>query len=28
MRRVESGESYVGEIPLDLFRGDAFGGKL
>jgi hypothetical protein len=28
MRRVESGESYVGEIPLALFRGDAFGEKL
>jgi len=28
MRRVESGEAYVGEIPLDVFRGDAFGEKL
>jgi len=27
MRRVESGEAYVGDIPLDLFRGDAFGEK-
>ncbi|MCJ7573216.1 hypothetical protein MUO93_02995 [Candidatus Bathyarchaeota archaeon] len=27
MRRVESGEAYVGEIPLDVFRGDAFGEK-
>ena len=28
MRRVESGEAYVGEIPLDVFRGGAFGEKL
>jgi len=27
MRRVESGEAYVGEIPLDVFRGDVFGEK-
>jgi hypothetical protein len=28
MRRVESGEAYVGEILLNVFRGDAFGEKL
>ena len=27
MRRVETGESYSGEISLDLFQGDAFKAK-
>ena len=28
MRRVETGETYVGEVPLELFRGDAFKSQL
>lgn len=28
MRRVETGETYVGEVPLELFRGEAFKGQL
>ena len=28
MRRVETGETYVGEIPLQLFQGDTFKRKL
>ncbi len=27
MRRVETGEGYVGEVPLDLFREESFKGK-
>ncbi|UCD44995.1 MAG: hypothetical protein JSV27_00335 [Candidatus Bathyarchaeota archaeon] len=27
MRRVETGESYVGEVPLNLFREESFKGK-
>jgi len=27
MRRVETGESYVGEVPLELFREESFKGK-
>lgn len=28
MRRVETGEAYVGEVPLELFRGERFGDQL
>jgi len=28
MRRVETGETYVGEVPIDLFRGEAFKRQL
>lgn len=28
MRRVETGETYVGEVPLQLFQGDTFQRKL
>lgn len=28
MRRIETGEVYLGEVPLDLFRGEAFKDKL
>ena len=28
MRRVETGETYVGEVPLELFRGEAFKAQL
>jgi len=28
MRRVETDETYVGEVPLPLFQGDAFERKL
>ena len=28
MRRVETSETYVGEVPLRLFRGEAFKGQL
>jgi hypothetical protein len=28
MRRVETGETYVGEVPLPLFQGDTFKRKL
>ncbi len=27
MRRVETGESHVGEVPLELFQGEAFKDK-
>ena len=27
MRRVETGESHVGEVPLELFQGEAFKEK-
>lgn len=27
MRRVGTGESYVGEVPLEMFRGATFGEK-
>ena len=27
MRRVETGETYVGEVPLALFQGEAFKSK-
>lgn len=28
MRRVETGETYVGEVPLHLFQGEAFKRQL
>jgi len=28
MRRVETGETFVGEVPLQLFLGEAFRGQL
>lgn len=28
MRRVETGETYVGEVSLEFFRGEAFKGQL
>jgi hypothetical protein len=27
MRRVETGDSHVGEVPLELFQGEAFNDK-